>query len=477
MQGPPPQWQQRPPERRRRTGLWVTLGVLSLVLVVAVGAGVGLVLRGGGAAGPAPERELAAAATGGADPQAVVVSDEEINALMAAHGRALAAGDAKQFTSIFDQKNTALVREQSRVFANLRKVPMIETSYQVLRRVGRAEDNFGRGVKFEQDVAFVHRIAGIDLRPVTEWYRWTIEKASAGAPLVVTKVGGAPPPFSAGGGSKTVYYPGPWDIWPDISLVQAGSSIILARPQDAALARRIAPTVAGATSDVRDFWQRSGEQGAPVPAGFVVALADGPAQLGNLFRKEKVTGEAGVSIPMPSWGLGDDVKIGGTRIVLDAASDFFDSGQGIKEVTTHEFAHSLVASLDSAGFSLFGKPNWIIEGFAEYVANRGRPINQNLRFDEGQAYLAGRFPLPFEGRLPDNTTWTYKGMGSLNYFMGHLAIRYAAERYGERKLVGAVVAAYRADGDESESAFFQALGVGKANFERQWADYARRQLT
>ncbi|WP_432930686.1 hypothetical protein ACQPZZ_09085 [Microbispora sp. CA-135349] len=186
----------------------MTLGILSLVLVVAVGAGVGLVLRGGGTGG---DTTRDAAAT---DPNTVVVKDDEIAKLVQAHTAALTSGDAKAFTSIFDKKNAALTRDQARVFANLR-MPLAEQSYQVLRRQGRAEDSFGRGVTFTQDVAFVHRFAGIDLRPVSEWYRWTIEKASPKAPLVVTKVEGAPPP-TGGEVTKTMYYPGPWDIWPDV---------------------------------------------------------------------------------------------------------------------------------------------------------------------------------------------------------------------------------------------------------------------
>ncbi len=446
----------------------MTLGILSLVLVVAVGAGVGLVLRGGGSGDDA----TGDAAT---DSNTVVVKDDEISKLVQSHSRALASGDAKAFTSIFDQKNASLVRDQARVFANLRKMPLAEKSYQVLRRQGRAEDSFGRGVKFTQDVAFVHRFAGIDLRPVSEWYRWTIEKASPNAPLVVTKVQGAPPTIS-GEASKTMYFPGPWDIWPDIVVAKAGASLVLARPQDAALARRVAPTVSAAAASDLAFWEKNGDPDAAVPSGFVVALVAGKAQLGKLFRTAKAN-EAGVSIPMPSWGIGNDtVKIGGTRVVMDTTSEFFRNEQGIMEISEHELAHSLVAGLDSAQFALFGRANWITEGFAEYVAGRSRPINGNRRVSEGRAYVAGQLAMPFDGRLPTNALWDFKQMTSVNYLMGHLAMRFIAQKYGERKLVEGVVAAYRAPGDDSEAALFQALGVTRADFERQWAGYVRAQL-
>ena len=446
----------------------MTLGIVSLVLVVAVGAGVGLVLRGGGSGGDAT-------GDGVTDPNTVVVKDEEIAKLIEGHSRALTSGDAKAFTSIFDQENAALVRGQARVFANLRKMPLAEKSYQKLGRQGRAEDSFGRGVKFTQDVAFVHRFDGIDLRPVAEWYRWTIEKASPNAPLVVTKVAGAPPPIS-GEASKTVYYPGPWDIWPDIEVVKAGSSLVLARSQDAALARRVAPIVSAAATRNFAFWRKNGDQNAAVPSGFVVALVKGQAQLGKLFRTAKAE-EAGVSIPMPSWQVGDDtVKVGGTRVVMDTTTEFFDNTQGIADISEHELAHSLIAVLDSADFSFLGRAKWITEGFAEYMAGRDRPVTEDRRLPEGRAYLEGRLAMPFAGTLPDNVQWDYKGMTSTYYFMGHLAMRYIAEKYGERKLVEGVVAAYRASGDDSEAALFQVLGVTKANFERQWTAYVRARL-
>ncbi len=456
----------------------MTLGALSLAAVVAVGAAVGLVLRGpvpaalpSSAPSSAPARASASAsASASADPDIVAVTEEEITALVEGHGRALASGDADAFVSIFDGK---LADGQRRVFANLRKVPLAEVSYQVLQRSGQSADSFGRGLKFTQDVAFVHRFAGADLRPVSEWYRWTVEKASAGAPLVVTKVAGAPPP-SLGGTTKTVYYPGPWDIWPDIEIVRAGAGVVLARPQHADLARRVAPIVARATTANLAFWRRNGDPRTVMPTGFVVALAEGPTQLGNLFRKTTAS-EAGVSIAMPSWGSGD-VKIGGTRVVLDTTSGYFDTQAGLEELVTHELAHSLVASLDAGGFSLFGKANWIVEGFAEYLTNRDIPVSRTQRYHEGRAYLAGQRAQPFTGTLPSNLDWGRQDLTHAHYLMGELAMRHIAARYGDRKLTAAVTAAYRAGGDDAEAALFRTLGVTRTDFERQWANYVRKQL-
>ncbi|MFI6795796.1 hypothetical protein [Streptosporangium canum] len=466
-----PQWQQQPPSppppppRRRRTWLWVTLGLFAVVLTVGGGAVVGLVMSAEKRYDPFDKEELAS------DPNSVLVTKQDLQKLLQGHSEALNAGDLKAYTGIFDRKNAALVQQQTRIFNNLRKLPITQMSYQTLQQQGRTQDSFGRGLTFTLDVAFVHQFEEIDLRPVSEWYRWTITKSGADAPLTVTKVGGAPAPL---GESKTVYYPGPWDIWPDVSVVRTDHTVVLAHPAMAAQAARLAPVAEKAAVNDLRFLSANGAQSAALPKGFVVALVKGKAQLGNLFRKEKAT-EAGVSIGMPTWSrAADEVKVGASRVVMDVGSSFFETAEGSGEIFRHEFAHSAVAGLDSGKFSLIGLDNWVVEGFAEYVANRGGAVTGNIRYDEGRAYLAGRLPQRFDGRIPDNASWDIPGMTSVNYLMGHLAMRLIAEEYGERKLVEFVSAHYR--GDTSDEALRKVLGAGEAQFQRQWAAYVRARL-
>ncbi|MFG1749800.1 hypothetical protein [Streptosporangium sandarakinum] len=408
--------------------------------------------------------------TAAADPNSVAVTTKDLENLLREHTEALGSGDLKAYTGIFDQKNTALVRQQTRLFENLRKLPISQMSYQTLQQEGRTQDSFGRGVTFNLDVAFVHQFDGIDLRPVSEWYRWTITKRNATAPLVVTKVGGAPAPM---GDSKTVYYPGPWDIWPDVAVVKTARTVVLAHPSMAAQARRIAPIAERAAVTDLTFLGGQGVRGSAVPKGYVVTLVKGPGQLGSMYRQQKAT-EAGVSIPMPAWRRSGDMPIGASRVVMDTTSSFFGTAGGTAEIFRHEFAHSTLSSLDSAKFDLFGMENWVVEGFAEYVANRGAPITANLRYPEGQAYLAGQLSQPFEGKLPDNLIWDMKGMTSVHYLMGHLAMRFIDEKYGTRKLVDFVVETYQ--GGKGGEALQKVLGTDEAQFQSQWAAYVRNQL-
>ncbi|MFI7047790.1 hypothetical protein [Streptosporangium sandarakinum] len=478
-QQPYPQWQgpqdrqpggQQPPvppapPRRRRTWLWITLAVLAVLVTVGAGVVVGTVLNAGDGYVPLAEE------TAPADPNSVAVTKKDIEGMLKAHTAALNDGDLKAYTGIFDQRNTALLRQQTMLFNNLRKLPLSQMSYQTLTQEGRAQDSFGRGVKFSLDVAFVHRFDGTDLRTVTEWYRWTVTRQKAGAPLVVTKVGGAPAPVAVG--SKTVYYPGPWDVWPEVTVVKTPRVTVLAPPQLAAEAKRVAPIAEQSARTALGWLAQNGVQGESVPKGFVTALVKGHDQLGNLFRKEKAP-ESGVSIPMPAWGMSGEMIIGATRVVMDTGSPFFETTGGIGEIFRHEFTHSALASLDGGKGGFLGLDNWVVEGFAEYSANRGRPITANLRYEEGRAYLAGRLSQQFTGRIPDNILWDVKGMTSVNYLMGHLAMQLIAEKYGEPKLVEFVTACYH-DG-KPEDALQKVLGIGKDRFQQQWADYVRSRL-
>ncbi|MDH2428503.1 hypothetical protein [Sphaerisporangium sp. TRM90804] len=443
------------------------MAVASVVTMIG-GAVAGVTIRGNKASYDPYEAGPAAGA--------VVVTTKDLDALLARHTKALNDGDAKAYTSIFDQKNAALVQRQATTFANLRKLPLTEMSYQTMQQRGPTQDSFGRAVTFTLDVAFVHRFEGIDLGPVSEWYRWTVTKSGAKAPLTVTKVGGAPAPI---GESETVYYPGPWDIWPDIAFTKTEHAIVMAHPSLAAQARRLAPVAERTAVDNLAYLGEHGPPATAVPKGFVVALVKGATQLGNLFRKAKAT-ESGVSIPMPVWkkdgnGGKDELAIGGSRVVLDLTAPFFTTTAGSQEIFRHEFAHSMVASLEKGRMvSFLGLDNWIVEGFAEYVANRGRPISANVRYDSGRAYLAGRLPFQFRDDIPSNFDWEAEGMGSVNYLMGHLAIRMIAEKYGERKMLAFVVAHYQ--GESSADALRKEVGVDMADFRPKWADYVRRQL-
>ncbi|MGR6316407.1 hypothetical protein Q2K19_11030 [Micromonospora soli] len=454
---------QPPPAPKSRRGLWIGVGVgvlaLTLCAGTAVGVGVGLTRRG-------EEPPKAAAAANG-----VSVTQQELDELLNRHSKALADKDLKAYLTPFDPARKELVASQTQLFRNLGKLPLAVGRYGTVAQQGRTSDSFGRGVTFQLDVSFVHQFDGYDLTPVAEWYRWTVVKESRDAPIKVTAVTGAPAVL---GDSKTVYYPGPWDKWPDIHVEQTPHTLVITDARSASAARRYAPVAEAAVRDDLAAWQ-SGGATANTPKGFVIALVKGKKDLGSLYRinKEKTT-ESGISIGMISAVKGD-IDIGGSRIVIDVADQaFFAPGdkKGPREIFRHELAHSLVATLEDADKQDFfaGIENWIVEGFAEYLAHRGEPLRASGRTAQARALLRSGW----DGKLPDNFDWSVsEDRLSFHYWLGHAAMTYLADTYGEQKLFQFVVARYQ--GATAEQACQRVLGVPLAQFQTGWAAYVRAQ--
>ncbi|MDG4803971.1 hypothetical protein [Micromonospora sp. WMMD980] len=456
---PPP-----PPTSRRK--LWIGLAAGALALAVCAGAlvGVGLGLRGDDEEGAAPK--AAAAANG------VTVTDAELTALLDRHGKALAAKDLDGWLAAFDPAREDLVAAQTHLFRNLAKLPLSVARYETVEKQGRASDAFGQGVTFQLDVSFVHQFDGFDLAPVTEWYRWTIVRPAKDAPVRVTAVTGAP--AAANGSSKTVYYPGPWDRWREIHVERTPHTLIIADSARAALAKRYAPTAEAAVAHDLAVWRAGGLPG-PVPNGFVLALAKGKDEMGSLYRigTGKAT-EAGFSLGMVAAERRDGkFTIGGTRVVVDTDERYFGRSGGRNDagmVFRHELAHSLMTPRTNlTEVDAFDRlDEWVVEGFAEYVAFHGRPLGDSERTVAARRLLRG-----WNGKLPGNGDWNDPDLVSFHYWLGHTAMNHLAEKYGESKLFRFVDAVYA--GTPTDRAARDVLGVSLDEFQAGWADYVRAQ--
>ncbi|MEV0424916.1 hypothetical protein [Micromonospora sp. NPDC050495] len=461
---PPPYPPQPPTAPKSRRGLWIGVGVgvlaLTLCAGTAVGVGVGLTR------GDEEPTKAAAGANG------VTVTQQELNELLNRHSKALADKDLKGYLAPFDPARKDLVAGQTALFKNLGKLPLSVARYGTVAQQGRTSDSFGRGVTFQLDVSFVHQFDGYDLTPVAEWYRWTVVKENRDAPLKVTAVTGAP---AANGSSKTVYYPGPWDKWRDIHVERTAHTLMITDAAMASAATRYAPVAEAAVRDDLAAWRAGGAAG-DIPKGFVIALVKGKNDLGSLYRinKEKTT-ESGVSIGMIAASRGG-VDIGGTRIVIDVSDrSFFGSGnrRGPQDIFRHEVGHSLVASLEDADKQDFftGIENWIVEGFAEYLAHRGESLRASGRFPQARAIVRSG---DWDGKLPGNLDWDIpENHVSFHYWLGHAAMTYLADTYGERKLFAFVVARYQ--GATAAQACQRVLGVPLDRFQSGWSAYVRAQ--
>ncbi|MEV6301265.1 hypothetical protein AB0M02_17785 [Actinoplanes sp. NPDC051861] len=392
------------------------------------------------------------------------VKRELVEGLLAGHTKALKERNLEAFLAPFDPADKKLIAAQTRVFQNLVKIPFGQADF--VRRSERNVTPLGAGYTLDLLVAFVHRIGGFDQTPIERPYFWKLVQDRKNGPLKITGVDRIPSGFNA---TSRDFYPTPWDKWDDIHVEQTEHVVQIVDSSLGAEARRHAAALEAAAVENLAAWKASGVDGQ-VPPGFVVSLVKGAKELGSLWRvtKEPPT-EAGVSISMPSsvFEAADGPAIGGSRVVIDLRSTFFTDKRsgGPSNIFRHELAHSMTTVL-TVGRNIFGADemsNWVVEGFAEYMAYSGKSwttskrvagAREELRRDRGEVYL------------PSNGLWESEGRLSYHYLLGHSAMSYIAEKYGEEKLFLFVAEHYRGKKDQIP----QLLGVTQEEFQQQWAD-------
>ncbi|GGZ39267.1 hypothetical protein [Streptomyces poonensis] len=426
------------------------LGVGGLAMVKAVGGG-SLPTAGGGAQGKE------------------VIGPEVIAELLKGRSEALQSGDEDAYLAPFTGKAK---ETQKKLFNNLRKIPFAQAEYSVLNQTGSGDAEYGDGATVAVDVAFVHMIEDVDVRPVSEWYRWVVKRESENAEPVITKVGPSPGAY----GSETyVYYPAPWDLYDDMHVVRQDHTITISDKKHAADTDRFAPYVEKAAKDDIELWESSGPSATETPTGFLTVLEPDRERYTSLYGAGSVDWEAGQSVAMPTFDAGfggdeDDLEYGGARIKMDSSQSRFTAATrwelGVEEISHHEFAHAIVQPLEAAssGFGAEGMVRtWVGEGFAEWVA---------LRFDTElagwriQRNVSGKF----DGKLPN---WGSDGIGaSSGYTLGYMAFRFIAEKSGDDAALQFVTDHYRKP-DQLDQQLQQAVGMGESEFEAAWAAYVR----
>ncbi len=264
-----------------------------------------------------------------------------------------------------------------------------------------------------------------------------------------------------GGASWT----GPWD-YGRLVAVRGVASLVLGHPAESASLPRIAAAVDAAVPAVTEVWGRGWSRRV------AVLVPDSERELAALV------GAAGVALSDISAVAVSDAQgpDGGTpsgqRLVLNPAALDRLSSTGLGIVIRHEVTH--IATAASTGPS---SPRWLVEGFADYVANAGSGQSVHAAAPELRAEVA-RGDLP--GALPVDAAFAPGGARLPQvYEQSWLACRLVAARVGPAGLVRfyrlvatspdsppvAVAAALRAT-----------LGESPAAFTAQWRSYLRGQL-
>lgn len=489
---PAPGWERAAAPRRGPARRTVALGAAGgAVVLLGGGIGAALALRNSPASSDTAGSD---SGSGGWDPNTLPtaagnpagISAADIQSLLDAKNRALKTGDLNLFTAAYAD---GPVKDQAAaLFRNLSKFRFTTAQYQLLG-AGSRQFTSGSGASVAIDVAFVHQLERVDVAPVPEWYRLTLTRPAAAAPITITAATGSP---SAGGSDKYVYYPAIWDR-PEVTVITRPHVVLAAdNERDAAILRRVADDAETAIAANLQAWAAGGGAKGTSPGALMVGTSDRDMFYAFYSGKANQRGfEAGLTIPLVTAASMDSLDtmraIGGARIVLDLTSSYFtqDSGEDVpKTLIRHEGAHGLVFPLMSAAESTI--PLWAIEGFADWMAKHDYPdaVARDPNLAAVKAMAAGSLGTGWDGTLPTNAQVyasdpTEMGAG---YGLSTLAYAYIHAKAGLSGVCRFLTANYQVLGngtngtDDVARALQSALGMDEATFTREWAAFVRAAL-
>ncbi|MFG2086289.1 MULTISPECIES: hypothetical protein [unclassified Spirillospora] len=416
---------------------------------LALGAGGAAVLLGAGAgllgtrsgddgapdaqATPPPNAAQAAGAFSPADAAAVLAN----------RARAVKDGNPAAFLATVASAPAAFQDAQSRLYANLRKLPLD----------GWEERAIGtQSMDDEQGVAVVRlevrsRLRGFDRGDVVRTRYLALAPGSG----VWTIVGdGSSHGFED---DAAIWDGGPLTVVKGRASLVIGDAAAAGAPGLEEIAERLDAAVPVVTGAVGRGWARRVVALVPADAGLASALAGPDQNLGGIAALATVTPSAG-------GGHGED------RVVISPGTFRRLNELGRDVVLTHELTH-----VATGGARDRRTPLWLIEGFADYVGYLRTEVG--VRTAAGELHrevAAGRVPsaLPAADAFSGGSARL-----SQSYQEAWLACRMVADRYGEATLVRL----YRAAGRVPEAtALSDVLGLTRDRFTALWRDYLKREL-
>ncbi|MEV3920546.1 hypothetical protein [Actinomadura coerulea] len=405
--------------------------------VLALGAGGVAVLLAGGA-GLAGRRSGGGAAVAGApgSPAAGTFSPAMAAAVLANRARAVRDGDRMAFLATVGSAPAAFQDAQSRVYGNLRRLPLEGWRERVVTT--EAVDGETAVVRVEAR----YRLRGFDRSDVARTRYLTL--APRGGAWTIVGDG-----TSRGLADDTDI----WDCGP-LAVVRGRTSLVIGDgPGLDGIAGRLDAAVPAVTSVVGTGWAQRVVALVPADATLASALA-GPGQsLGQIAALAAVAPAAG-------GGRGED------RVIVSPGTFGRLNELGRDVVLAHELTHV------ATGGARDGRtPLWLIEGFADYVGYRRVKISTRSAAGELRREVsAGRAP----SALPSADAFA-GGSPRLSqaYQEAWLACRMVADRYGE----AALVRLYRAAGRAPEAAALRdVLGLTRERFTALWRDYVKEEL-
>ncbi|MCX6395926.1 MAG: hypothetical protein NTV23_05530 [Propionibacteriales bacterium] len=376
-----------------------TARLVPLVLVVV------LTLVGGLLAGCADgdEQGLLGGGTGSG-----AVTLAEAQQLLDTRAAAVRDGDRAAFLGTLVRNDTALVKRQRRLFANLQDLPLATFSYTVLPATWPTpllSPDWGSEVSLPQ-VRVTTQLDGFDAVPVNRITGFAFVRVD-GAPRIVSELTGSGEQFPGSG-------PAPWDLV-RVRVRTEGGTLQLFDNDTWASREQVASVVRRGVVDV--------QQGLPFDW-------DGHAVVYVFSRQVVLDSFEGVpggnithlgAMTFPVYADPGQPTVAGTRFTLLPSS--IRAGQPfLDRITRHELTHVAVGDRDD------GAPVWFAEGLAEYMGARSiRKFNRKIATVAVSRARDGVRALPrsatFNG---DNQAW--------HYALSWMACDYIAATQGEPRL-------------------------------------------
>lgn len=192
--------------------------------------------------------------------------------------------------------------------------------------------------------------------------------------------------------------------------------------------------------------------------GLTVISPRTQAQMAAIVGQETQTVE---QIAAVTTSLDADSTADGVVVVLNPAVFETMDLRAAQIVVTHEATHVLTGAVGTPA------ENWVVEGFADWVALRSDTAPLSLSARQILAEVrAGRTPT----RLPSDADFgsTRHGLGAL-YESSWMIFRLLAERYGDAAVVSFYESALR--GTSTAAALRSAFGIDPDQLTAQWRSY------
>ena len=410
-------------------------------------------------ASPRPDRSTVAdrraAAAAGAVARAAAVKE-----LLARRGDAVITHDRAEWEATLDPQHPAFVRQQLRVFDNLRQVGFASWSYdfdaQRSRMPTRRATRYGAPTWTPLQFSLDYRLRGFDRRATSlPQFPTFVHRASGWYLTSFTDY------RSRGNRSSTDL----WDYGPVIA-VRTARVLVLGHAGARALMESIASQVAGDIPRVSAVW------GHGWPERAVVLVPSTQRELGRVVDDygdlDNIAAVATAEVQIGS-GRPDPV---GNRIGINPANWPKLSALGQRIVLTHELTHVATRAVTSAA-----TPTWLAEGFADYVGYLGSGVPVAfVAQDLGSAIRAGRTPrhLPAPSAFNGGSARL-----SVAYESAWMACRLIADRWGQSALVRFYAAVARSRLDPATAVdltMHRLLHVSAAAFTARWRGYLTREL-